>query len=102
MRGMMRHLLLSLALFLASSEAFACDEGDPQVGPNCVHTEWLQYGRLKQEYTTLYRGGNRTKNIVWADFGTLKASHKTYIEVYDLWGGLDKFSWDPQKGRYVW
>ena len=98
----MRILLLLVLLLLIPTEALACDTGDEASGPNCDHTEWVKYGLLKQPYTTLYRGDDRTQNVTWSDFGDLEASEEEYITVYGIHGELNKFVWSRDALKYVW
>ena len=84
----MKHLLVLLTVLfalLAPTSAFACDKGDTQMGPNCVHVEEWEvtsaagfYGPLYE--STVYRGEGDAKKVLWKDLGEVKESTKDHIK----------------------
>ena len=96
--------LLSLVIFLTTIPAFACENGDREVGPVCVHEESVE-GRLVM-VSTVY---NETiENVVWKDVGEVRKASKEELVVYTMtltddgmrWTEVT-FQWSPEKGKYV-
>lgn len=84
-----------------------CEAGDALMGPNCVHTEWLEAGPVRQPFSTVYRMDDGKKVVVWDDQGDVKDSKASHIEVIQLTvddeGNLVptavKFHWDGSRYR---
>lgn len=75
-------ILLMVLFALWPSVAWACDEGDVRKGPNCIN---VLYGYYRIHgvvpYSTVYRGSDRTRGIVWKGSGFVKKSTSSYITV---------------------
>lgn len=97
-------VLLTLLVLLVPSYSLACDPGDTQKGPNCVHQESVDRYTV---VSTVYRGEGDSKDVVWKEVGEVKESTEDYLVVFTMVMTEDgnqwqdaKFPWDDAKGRY--
>ena len=85
MRTIVTVLTLLVGLLLTTG-AWACDKGDTQKGPNCVHVEEWEvtasagfFGPLYQ--STVYRVVGASKEVVWRDLGVVVVSTEDALTV---------------------
>jgi len=97
---------------LTSVQAFACDKGDSEMGPNCLHVETTEvsYGTAMETdvltQTTAYRMVDDEKVVVWEGYGVVKVSTAKMLSTVMYNRGkkyTDNYTWNGtsyvKKGR---
>jgi hypothetical protein len=95
---------------VASADPLACDVGDKQVGPNCVHVQSVAYywGTTYGGMTfasMVYRPSGNTKTVVWSGRGVIRYADQEILGVQQLyfpktggsWQNTVMFRWDGSK-----